>query len=211
MAADSVAEIKKQRGSYLIALASGDSLRVPSAVFRQLPLKEGQPVDLAAYQQEQLGVEYPLAMERAGNLLSQRDYSEHLLTRKLLDVGYLPQTCERVVQRLRALGYLDDARYAQSLLERKKKRSGARGIAQQLRLKGVDRSVTEQVLDSFSSEEELAAACVLAVKYVGNKAWDRREACRRCIAYLSRRGYSYEIARQAAQQATGEEAEDYGG
>ena len=49
MAADSVAEIKKQRGSYLIALASGDSLRVPSAVFRQLPLKEGQPVDLAAY------------------------------------------------------------------------------------------------------------------------------------------------------------------
>lgn len=211
MAADSVKEIKKQRGSYLVMLASGDSLRVPLAVFRALPLREGEPVDIAAYRQAQLQAEYPLAMERAGRVLSQRDYSEQMLERKLLEVGYLPQTCARVVERLRGLGYLDDARYAQNLLERKKKRSGTRGIAQQLRLKGVDKAVTEEVLAGFSAQEELAAACAQAQKYVANKPWERRDACRRCIAFLSRRGYPYDVARAAAEKATGEEAPDYEG
>ena len=88
MAADSVKELKKQRGSYLIMLDSGDSLRVPLAVFRALPLREGEPVDIAAYRQAQLQAEYPLAMERAGRVLSQRDYSEQMLERKLLEVGW---------------------------------------------------------------------------------------------------------------------------
>lgn len=203
MAEDIVKEIRKQRDSYLVSLVSGFSFRVAGALLREYPLKIGQALDLECYQEALQRDAYPFALERAVKFLSQRDYSRHLLEQKLLQSGYDEVNVSKVTDFLVQRHYLDDKRYAEALLRRRQGKSGLGKIAMELRSKGVDQDIATQTLELLSQEDELAAAKTQAVKYLASKDLESREAYRRTIAFLARRGYRYELAKEAYLLATG--------
>ena len=208
MAEDIVKEIRKQRDSYLVTLSSGDSFRVAGPMLSQHPLRVGQAVDPQHYLGSLQQVAYPYALEKAVKLLSQRDYSRHQLEDKLMRSGYDELTVHKVADFLVKRRFLDDKRYAEALLKRKQGKSGKNRIAMELRAKGVDQELASQTLVQFSQDDELEAARAQAVRYLAPKDLEPREAYRRTIAFLARRGYPYELAKKAYALASGE-AEDW--
>ncbi len=207
MAEDIVLSVRKLRGHYALQLSSGDSLRVPLPLFRRHPLKEGQAFSKADYLARLEKEAYPLALERAARMLSQRDYTVYQVEQKLLEAGYAEATTRRVSDYLQQRRFLDDERYAQNLLRRKQQKMGSRGIRMALRQKGVPAQVAEQAMDALSDEDQLSAATALAQKYLARKAWEPIEARQKGIAFLARRGFGYDLARRAVSTVVSSEEE----
>lgn len=204
MAEDIVKEIRKQRDSYLVSLVSGFNFRVAGALLREHPLNLGQTFDLERYQEALQRDAYPFAMEKAVKLLSQRDYSRHSLEEKLLQSGYDEASVSKVTEFMVKRHYLDDKRYAEALLSRRRGKSGSGKIAMELRSKGVDQETSAQTLELLSHDDELEAAKIQAIKYLASKDLEPREAYRRTIAFLARRGYRFDLAKEAYALASGE-------
>ena len=100
---------------------------------------------------------------------------------------------DRVYERLVEKGYLNDENFARYWVEN---RQATKGISQrkliaELRSKGVDQSVIEQVMQNSPREEKSEIRKVLAKKR--NKYDDEQKL----IAYLMRQGFSYDTIREA--------------
>ncbi len=197
MEADVVEQITKQRGRCRVTLRSGQFFVLPKVMFRMFPLKVGEEIDRSAYLQRVRQAEKPEAMKRAAWLLGNRDYSAQLLREKLVDAGFGEQASHEVVAYLEDARYIDDARYAENLVSRRKTKHGTQRIARELQQKGIDEHVREGALEQLTEEEEAQQAMLLLQKYLRGKNLEPQDAFRRCIAYLARRGYSYEIAKRA--------------
>lgn len=206
MADDCILEMKKQRSRWQLTLASGERLYLPAALLRAYPLEQGQPFDPQAYESLTAKVAYKLALERAAWLLGQRDYSSQMLCSKLIAAGFAEGHAQRVCAYLEEQGFLDDRRYAAQLLQREKKRSGARKIAQRMRQQGLDEDLAAEMLERLSDEEQIEAALQQARKYLRNRPVVPLDTKRKTIAMLARRGYGYSVAERAAALALSEAA-----
>ena len=127
-----------------------------------------------------------------------------LLGRKEVD----PRIAEEVLDRLEAVGVIDDAAYAARLARTRFAEKGAarRAIAEELRRKGLEESDVAAALDQIDSEDENEAALALARKKListRHLPWEVRR--RRTAAMLGRKGYSRETTMRAIEDALDEE------
>ena len=83
------------------------------------------------------------------------------------------------------------------------KKYGSGRIQQELRRKGVDEEAARAAMESVSEEEQLEHAVAFAVKKLSSLrgSYDRRKQVRLTVNALVRRGYSWETALRAADQA----------
>lgn len=125
-------------------------------------------------------------------LLDRRPLTRADLRRRLLDREHEPAAVEAALDRLEAVGLVDDAAYAAAFI-----RDGAslRGhgrvrLARDLRQRGVDPELVEATLDAeYPRADEHAVALELARARVGRLAGLELEAARRRLAgFLARRG-----------------------
>lgn len=151
-------------------------------------------------------------IEKALRLLKVRARSEAELVRRLEREGLPPRVVSQVIERLRALGYVDDRVFAVLWIAQRQasKPRGRAGLRAELRAKGIDPDIIEDLLPR-DQETELAAA-----RRVVEKFWprlqklDRRIAQRRLIGLLERRGFSWEVIRTVLKDlAGGEETARY--
>lgn len=199
-----ILSIRKERGRYRIALDSGDSLLVPVSLLRERPLREGQPLDLAEYDQWLMVRQYRYALDRAVGYLAARDHSRHEIEQKLLQAGYRPCTVEMVLYKLEREHLLSDANFARQWVEaRAARRLGRNRIAQELRRKGVSAEEAEEALSAMDEEDQLSGALALAEKAAARakQGEDPRKTASRIAGMLARRGYSWDIAKEAISQA----------
>lgn len=203
---DQITEIKKYRAYYRIILDTGAEVRVAPAVLREHPLKTGQLFDEIDYIEKTSATAYKKAMERAVWLLSRRDYSEQALINKLKDGAFNLQTIRKVCDFLIAGHYLDDARFAENFIARRKSKSGSRKMEMDLRHKGIQRETAQAALEDINPEEEIESASKLAKKYISSKSLEPLEAFDKCASYLARRGYSWDTVKAAYRMA--QESED---
>jgi regulatory protein len=94
-------------------------------------------------------------LDAAARFLEVRPRSVQEVRRRLLDAGYRPELVEGAIERLTALGYLDDATFARSWIESRDRvrPRGARALRDELRRKGVAAADIEAAL----AEREAAA------------------------------------------------------
>lgn len=116
-----------------------------------------------------------------------------------------------IIDKFERIGYLDDDRLAtalaQKLSERKGKSRGA--IAGELRQRGVRSSSIDLALENIDDDEEAAKAAELACVRVRQfRALDDETAQRRLFGFLSRRGYSGAVVRDAVRTAMSQRHED---
>lgn len=131
-----------------------------------------------------------LAYSQALRFLTLRSHSENELYKKLLK-KHSSTSAQYAVEKCRELGFLDDEdfahRYASELAEKKK--YGKSRIRQELFLKGIDRDVIENTLDSLDLNCSDSIISIIEKKYSGCLNDDKGK--RRMIAGLMRLGYSY--------------------
>jgi len=125
-------------------------------------------------------------MQYAFRALAQRALSEHELRTRLHKRGATDAEIERVIERLREFGYVNDAALARAANERRG--VGPMRVRQDLVRRGVDRDTVEDVLqnrDDGRDEEEVRA---LVERH--RERWQRaRDPKARAFGFLARRGF----------------------
>ena len=88
------------------------------------------------------------ARKKALSLLDKRDYSRKMLIDKLTDKGVTAEDAAEVVDRLCAVGVVDDARYAALVVRHYSGRGyGERRIREELYHRGIDRDLWDEALE----------------------------------------------------------------
>lgn len=140
------------------------------------------------------------AMERALRSLSMRPQSEGELVEKLQKAGYDERAIAAAMAQLAKAGLVDDKAFAAQWTQyRAGKGLGSFRIAQELRHKGVQEAIIQDVLADMDEDDTLEMATALAERFLARGNPDT--ANRRAYAALLRRGYSYDVARQALAAA----------
>ncbi|HEU4355582.1 MAG TPA: regulatory protein RecX [Actinomycetota bacterium] len=143
--------------------------------------------------------------ERALRLLSVRPRSRRELELRLLRAGFDPEEVSGELDRLEAVGLVDDERFAREFAEHQfvRRRAGRRAVASGLAAKGVDRQTVERALVEVSGDDaqradDLARSRVERLRGVGPE-----KAFTRLVSFLVRRGHDPQTARRAARSALG--------
>lgn len=194
--------IRRERGKVRITVGSEEIL-VPLALFRERPLAEGQPIDLEEYDNWLMVRQYRHALDRAVGYLAARAHSCREIEQKLTRIGYRPCTVEMVIYKLQKENLLDDADFARQWVEARSGHSlGRQRIALELRRKGISAAEAEAALEDIDDEDQLAGAVRLVEKNLhrAKPGEDPRKTAARLTAMLARRGYGYDVAKEAIQQ-----------
>jgi len=186
----------------LLVLDDGDLTVITSAAtVREMGLSDGDTFESISQMQDAItSAEYPVALERAYEVIGYRDRSIRELSDALKRDGYSGITVRSVLDRLLELGYLDDeayaARYVRSALGARK---GLRKITHELEKRGVNSEYIDAALQSSTDEpihdieQENARAIATRIVRPGCDRRERERALRRLVA----KGYSFEVARDA--------------
>lgn len=116
-----------------------------------------------------------------------------------------------VLDRLSAVGLVDDRAFADSYVVSRQRDRGlaVREISRQLRNKGVDETVITTAVEAAAGEAEAEAARQLVLRKLRSMSRLTPEArTRRLVAMLARKGYPPSMAFQVVREAVGTVSED---
>lgn len=162
------------------------------------------------------------ARDDALNLLSYRARSVAEMRRRLRKKGHEPAAIDEAIDWLLDREYLDDRAFARQFLTERLRRKprGPFALVQELRKRGIDRSLAESTVERIMEEEELdegdlarAAAdrwldrqsvSTRSVLADGEPESDAKAARRRLYRHLERRGFRRSTARRILDEVVGE-------
>jgi len=157
-------------------------------------------------------------LEAALRFLEVRARSTTEVRRRLTSAGYRSELVDGAILRLTELGVLDDEQFARAWVESRDRARprGERALRQELALKGVDRAVSDEVLEERreageGTEVDLDAARRLLARNARSLArvGDPRVRRQRAYALLARNGFDPDTCRQAsAELIAGEQEQD---
>ena len=197
---DKIIEITRKGGVATVKTLSGDTLKIPSALFLERRLHVNQPIEPDGYRMYMRQRGYAHALEAAMKYLALRERSRQEVRARLHRSCYDEAVIEKVLDTLGLHDLVSDTRFAGQWAQSRARKYGKKRIAQELRMKGVSDEEAQAALDAIPEEEEYARALDqarrLAKKYQGEP--------RKLIQALLRRGYSFALAKKAAMEATAE-------
>lgn len=142
-------------------------------------------------------------------LLKYRPRSEQELCERLRRKKFEEAVIQETVSFLKAKGFINDSLFAKSWIEsRLRKPLGFRRIAQELRLKGIDESLIESLINKAGSDysefDVVRKVCQNRFpRLIGGRnlpTYEVGRLKRRLYGYLLRRGFSPEVVAEAINE-----------
>jgi regulatory protein len=134
-------------------------------------------------------------------LLTARSRTRAELSGQLSKRGYPDDVRERVLDRLAAVGLVDDAEFAEQWVQSRRAKAGKskHALAAELHTKGVDNDVITAVMGGIDAgaERDRAEQLVRAKlrrETLGDDSKDEVRVSRRLVGMLARRGYGQNLA-----------------
>ncbi|MCA1781976.1 MAG: recombination regulator RecX [Intrasporangiaceae bacterium] len=148
----------------------------------------------------------PYAVARAIVLrqLTMGPRSRHQLREKLRQRDCPDDVAEAVLDRMTEVGLVDDEKYAEALVRSKQVSRGLskRGLAHELRTKGVDRDIADEVLAQVTSiEEGDRARALVDARLPRLHGLERDVVIRRLAGMLGRKGYPAGLSLRVIREA----------
>ncbi len=167
-------------------------------------LKKGQYLSDAEIEQLKSEDERDKAYNQAIRFLGYRPRSRVEIKRHLEGKKYSPELVNETIDRLQREQYLDDEAFVRFwLADRARFRPrGRRGLYYELRQKGIAEEVIEAALADLP-EYELAWSAVES-KLPHWQKLAEEELKKKLLGFLSRRGFSYEVAYEVLERAKSE-------
>jgi regulatory protein len=173
-------------------------------------LRKGQELsdkDIAELRQKDAIVK---AIDSAANLLSYRPRSTQEIRQRLQKKGYNEAVIEVAIERMSNLGYLDDEAFARFWIEsrNRSKPRGKTALSYELRQKGIAEMIIHELLDDLLDEQSAAYDAAQArVSRMRGKT--QLEFKQKIGAFLQRRGFGYEVIKQALDSIIEEQEPDF--
>jgi regulatory protein len=140
------------------------------------------------------------AFERALEALSRKERTQTELVEWLSSRGFAAAEVTEAVERLIEIGELDDARFALRYAEDKRELRGwgPQRIREALQARGIAGPEIEAALGGEDRDDQLERAAELLVRR--GDSLDNDAGRSRALAFLTRRGYDYELAYEAVRR-----------
>src|SRR5438105_4238124 len=172
-------------------------LGVNAAIVLQMGLHVEQ--ELSPEQLEQLRSEEAeqQAVDRALNYLSYRPRSREEVRRYLRRKEIPPDVIEAALARLDRLDFVNDRAFAEFWIESREQFNprGSHALKNELRMKGVERAVVDELVDDELDEQRaLSAGRKKAVSLMHLAKMDYPTFRNRLGSFLQRRGFGYQVA-----------------
>jgi regulatory protein len=150
-----------------------------------------------------------VAYDRALNYLSYRPRSVDEVRRRLAEKQYDAPTIDEVIVRLSRAGLLDDKDFARFWIENRDtfKPRSSRALRYELRRKGVADSILDDVLADFDESDAAYRAALPQAQKLARRC-DINTLRSKLLAFLNRRGFSFEIARETVHRLLTEAGEE---
>jgi len=206
-----VAQAKKRRGMGTrvnVFIDEKFSFAVSILVIEKFRLARGMAVD-AAFLTELLRYDGDTkAYAKAIFFLGYRARSEAEVRERLKRDEWPDEVIERVLQKLREQGFLNDENFSNLWVENRShsRPRGGRMLQQELRQKGVDKETIAAALPGAEEESENALAALKTKLRLWEK-FDEKTAREKGIGFLMRRGFNYGVAKTAWDQSHEEDEE----
>lgn len=142
------------------------------------------------------------ATDRAMNYLASRPHSRQEVKRYLRQKETPPEMIDTVLERLGELKLIDDETFATFWVESRGhfRPKGAQALRSELKMKGVERDVIDEVVTGEQDEElALTAGRKKAATLVRQPDIDFNTFRTRLGPFLQRRGFSYQVTKHAVQ------------
>lgn len=172
------------------------------AAIEAMRLKIGQYLSAAEIARLKEGDQVAIAYDRALSFLSYRPRSVAEVRRRLTEKQFDAQAIDEVIARLSRARLLDDEAFARYWLENRDafKPRGSRALRYELRQKGVADSVIDVLLTDYDeSDAARRAALTQAHKLTRQCDYDIDVRRSKLLAFLNRRGFPFDIARDAVE------------
>ena len=204
-----VVSITPIRSKCRVELDDGSTWWLYGKDLRQAGIREGaeiRPEELKQFvRQKQL----PRGINLAIAMLARRSCSREEIRRKLTVNHYDAEVIEQILEKLEKEGFLNDRDFAEAWIRHRiSGRYGARRIGQELRMKGVSEEDSSAAMKSLDEEEMMRQAVSLAAGRLRRVKPDEdpRKAREKILQALIRRGFDWNTAREAYDQAVKAEA-----
>ena len=192
----SAIERQERRRRYNIFVNGDFAVALDPEVLATSGLRTGEPVTAERLRELALEDRRKRALDGALRLLAARPRSEAEMRDRLTRRGLPPDIIRFTLDRLRTIGYVNDAEFSRFWVE---SRSGAnpRGryvVRRELRAKGVDPDTAAAALESLPEERSARKAAAKKVRSL--RGLEYQQFRTRLAGYLVRRGFPYDIVRR---------------
>ena len=159
----------------------------------------GDEIDEEQYKALEANIFKRRCFNRALNILSRRDHSEKELFDKLARADG-EKAAASAVEKIKALCYIDDERYATALAKELAERKGKseRAIMSELVYRGIDRNTAENAISSLTLDECDKINILLNGKY--RRKLETEKGRQQVFNALLRLGYGYGEIRSAMRE-----------
>lgn len=191
----------KQKGRYLISFGEY-KLSIHEDVMIKYRMLRGNQFTKQELEDIVLADEKQRAYVQALKYLERKQRTRKELADRLKEKEISQSVIEQALQRLEQEGLINDELYAKQWASQRisSQRKGRAWVRQELRQKGVDKSLISEALDEVSQEQEFESCLI-----VGRKKWNQTrgelmDKKRKTGSFLMRRGFSGEHVRRAINQ-----------
>jgi regulatory protein len=166
-------------------------------------LRKGQQLTEAEIATLQADDERKRAYAAALTFLGQRVRSQTEVAQRLEQREFTPEAIAQTLARLQQEGYLDDTTFGQQWVanrQRFRPRS-ERALRYELRRKGMETSLIDEVIQEAEIDEDAAAWAALQPKIARWQGLERAQFSQKAGGFLARRGFGHEVARRVIDRA----------
>ena len=135
-------------------------------------------------------------------LLEHRDFSKKELAKRLEEKGYEEEDAVAAAEKVEQMGYIDDRRYAERLVERKKNKVGEQQIRYELTKAGISRDDADDILSEMYDESQDGVEVVLKEmrrKLKGNIPEDKKAQMKLFNSFRAK-GFEFETVKAAYEK-----------
>ncbi len=192
----------KSGETYKVWLDSGDYVIIETEVAVKFHLKDELILSDENWEEILADNSYISARRRAFNILGYHSVSERQLFNKLTEKGADEDTAQRVVDKMRELGLVND----EALLKEKVrqlsqvKKYGEKRIITDLMLKGFSKSDIQNALYELSPDDFSLVCEIIEKKYQSILEDSDIKTRQKVMNALLRRGFSYDVIKSAIQE-----------
>ena len=137
---------------------------------------------------------------RALHLLNTMGRTEVQLRQKLKQCDYPDEVVNKAIEYVKSFGYVNDLEYARSYILNRKDKKSRKELYMQLIQKGIKAEVLECIFEEcYDDDSTKEAICAILRKKKYNPDTASREETQKILAFLTRKGFSYEDVRQVLQ------------
>ncbi len=169
-------------------------------------LKEGEEIAQEKYDYIKNELVYIKAQDTALYYIGYKMRTETEVRKKLIEKNFTEDIIERVVEFLKRYNYVDDEKYCSSYIKERLRCNpkGKYALKMELKQRGVKESIICRALEQSDIDEFGDAVKLLEKRCYDLGDIDEKEK-KRLIVFLQRRGYSYDIIKEAFNSVTKKE------